>query len=243
MSKQGPPGRLARLRRYLVAGLLVVVPIGVTLYVLRFLVNFMDRSLNLLPDAIQPENLFGFNIPGLGIILSLLALLLIGMFTANFLGRKLVDWGEGMLRRIPVVRSIYYGTKQIAETMFSGQSEAFRQPVLIPYPHENSWALAFVTNSDLGEIQHRTGREVVGVYVPTTPNPTSGFNLMIPREQVIELDMSVDEALRMIISLGVVVPAWQGRIPDPDRGTELRDKLPVGHDPDAKPPRGPREEG
>nr|WP_253447683.1 DUF502 domain-containing protein [Natronospira proteinivora] len=201
---------LARLRRYFVAGILVLVPIGVTLFALRFLVNLLDRSLNLLPDAIQPENLFGFSIPGLGIVLSLAVLLVTGMLAANFFGRKLVEWGERILNRIPVVRSIYSGSKKIAETMFSGKSDAFRQPVLIPYPHENSWALAFVTNNNLGEIQYRTGTDVVGVYVPTTPNPTSGFNLMIPRDQVIELDMTVDEALRMIISLGVVVPPWQG---------------------------------
>jgi len=203
-------GLLARLRRYFVAGILVLVPVGVTIFALRFLVNLLDRSLTLLPDAIQPENLFGFSIPGLGIILSLVVLILTGMLAANFFGRKLMDVGENILNRIPVVRSIYYGSKQIAETMFSGKSDAFRQPVLIPYPHEKSWALAFVTNNHLGEIQYRTGQDVVGVYVPTTPNPTSGFNLMIPRDQVIELDMSVDEALRMIISLGVVVPPWQG---------------------------------
>jgi len=202
-------GLLTRLRRYFVAGILVLVPVGVTIFALRFLVNLLDRSLNLLPDAIQPENLFGFSIPGLGILLSLGVLLLTGMLAANFFGRKLVEWGEKILNRIPVVRSIYSGSKQIAETMFSGKSDAFRQPVLIPYPHEKSWALAFVTNNNLGEIQYRTGEDVVGVYVPTTPNPTSGFNLMIPREHIVELDMSVDEALRMIISLGVVVPPWQ----------------------------------
>ena len=227
-------GLLARLRRYLVAGILLVIPVAVTFFALRFLVNFMDRSLILLPDAINPEELLGVQIPGLGILLSLIVILLAGMFVANFLGRKLVEWGESVLRRIPVVRSIYYGTKQIAETMFSGKSEAFRQPVLIPYPHENSWALAFVTNNELGEIQHRTGREVVGVYVPTTPNPTSGFNLMIPKEHIIELDMTVDEALRMIISLGVVVPAWRGEVPEPERGAELREKLPAGQENDSQ---------
>ncbi|MEA5445994.1 DUF502 domain-containing protein [Gammaproteobacteria bacterium AB-CW1] len=202
------PGLITRLRRYFVAGILVLVPVGVTIFALRFLVNLLDRSLTLLPEAIQPEQLLGFAIPGLGIVLSLVVLILTGMLAANFFGRKLVEIGERILDRIPVVRSIYYGSKQIAETMFSGQSDAFRKPVLIPYPHERSWALAFVTNNDLGEIQYRTGIDVVGVYVPTTPNPTSGFNLMIPREDVIELDMTVDEALRMIISLGVVVPVW-----------------------------------
>jgi uncharacterized membrane protein len=210
-------GLMARLRRYIVAGILVLVPLGVTLFALRFLVNLLDRSLTLLPPSLRPEQLFGFDIPGLGILLSLAVLILTGMLAANFLGRKLVEIGERILNRIPVVRSIYYGSKQIAETMFSGQSDAFRQPVLIPYPHEKSWALAFVTNTQLGEIQHRTGEDVVGVYVPTTPNPTSGFNLMIPRDQVIELDMSVDEALRMIISLGVVVPVW-----NPDGKTVAR---------------------
>jgi len=203
-----PGGIMSRLRRYFVAGILVLIPVGVTIFALRFLVNMLDRSLNLLPSGLHPEQLFGFQIPGLGILLSLLILLLTGMLAANFLGRKAVEIGERILNRIPVVRSIYYGSKQIAETMFSGKSDAFRQPVLIPYPHEKSWALAFVTNNQLGEIQARTGEDVVGVYVPTTPNPTSGFNLMIPRDQVIELDMTVDEALRMIISLGVVVPTW-----------------------------------
>jgi uncharacterized membrane protein len=212
MTTEDKPGLMQRLRRYFVAGILVLVPVGVTLFALRFLVNLMDRSLLLLPDRIQPETLLGFKIPGLGIVLTLLVLLLTGMLAANFFGRKLVEIGERILNRIPVVRSIYSGSKKIAETVFSGQSDAFRRPVLIPYPHENSWALAFVTNTSLGEIQARTGRDVVGVYVPTTPNPTSGFNLMIPRDQVIDLEMSVDEALRMIISLGVVVPTW----PRPD---------------------------
>jgi uncharacterized membrane protein len=208
MVSEENPTLIQRFKRYFVAGLLVLVPVGVTLFALRFLVNLMDRSLLLLPERIQPETLLGFKIPGLGILLGLIILLLTGMLAANFFGRKLVEIGERILDRIPVVRSIYSGSKQIAETMFSGKSDAFRRPVLIPYPHENSWALAFVTNTNLGEIQARTGKDVVGVYVPTTPNPTSGFNLMIPREQVIDLEMSVDEALRMIISLGVVVPVW-----------------------------------
>lgn len=196
------------LKRYLITGLLIWVPIGVTLFVINILLNLMDKTLVLIPEQYRPDALLGFHIPGLGLILAVVLLFVTGVLATNILGRKLVQFWEGLLARIPLVRSVYSGAKQVAETMFSGGGKAFSKAVLIPYPNRESWSLAFVTSTELGEVQAKTGRDVVGVFVPTTPNPTSGFNLMIPREDVIELEMTVDEALRMIISLGVIVPPW-----------------------------------
>lgn len=196
-------------RRYLVAGLLIWVPLGVTFLVLRVLVGFMDRSLVLLPEAYRPENLVGFNIPGLGVILTLLLLLVTGLLAANLFGRKLLGGWESLLARIPLIRSVYSGAKQVAETMFSEGGQAFKKVLLIQYPRQGVWSLAFQTATDVGEVQARTSHEVVCAFVPTTPNPTSGFIVMVPKNEVLELDMSVDAALRMIISLGVVVPPWE----------------------------------
>lgn len=197
-------------RRYLVAGLLIWVPLGVTFLVFRALVRFMDRSLVLLPDAYQPVNLVGFDIPGLGVILTLVLLLMTGLLVTNFFGRKLIDGWESLLARIPLIRSLYSGAKQVAETMLAEGGQSFNKVLLIPYPRQGVWSLAFQTSTDVGEVQAKTSREVICAFVPTTPNPTSGFIVMVPREDVIELEMSVDAALRMIISLGVVVPQWQG---------------------------------
>ncbi len=197
------------LRRYLVAGLLIWVPLGVTFVVFRALVRFMDRSLVLVPDAYQPINLVGFNIPGLGVILTLVLLLGTGLLVTNFFGRKLIDGWESLLARIPLIRSLYSGAKQVAETMLAEGGQSFKKVLLIPYPREGVWSLAFQTGTDVGEVQAKTSQEVICAFVPTTPNPTSGFIVMVPRKDVIELEMSVDAALRMIISLGVVVPVWQ----------------------------------
>ncbi|MGD8378605.1 MAG: DUF502 domain-containing protein [Gammaproteobacteria bacterium] len=200
----------AHFKRYLVTGLLIWVPLGVTIFALRLLVGLMDRTLLLLPAHLRPDALLGFHVPGLGLVLAVVVLLLTGVLTANLLGRRLVGFWEALLGRIPLVRSIYKGAKQVAETVFSESGQAFRKVVLIPYPNDRTWALAFVTSTRLGEVQEKTGREVVSVFLPTTPNPTSGFILLVPKEDIVELEMTVDEAIRMIISLGVVVPVWPG---------------------------------
>lgn len=196
------------MKRYLIAGLLVWVPIGVTLLVIRLVVDITDRTLLLLPARFQPEVLFGFKIPGLGIVLSVVIVLVTGMVVANLFGRTLVAMWERFLARIPFVRKIYHGVKQVTETVLSSDGQSFRKVLLIEYPRKGIWTLAFLSGSDSGEIKHRLQRDVVNIFVPTTPNPTSGFFLMVPREDVIELDMSVDDGLKMIISAGVVVPRW-----------------------------------
>ncbi len=196
------------MKRYLVAGLLVWVPLGVTVMVIKLLVGLMDRTLLLLPPAYRPESLFGVYIPGLGVVLTAVVVLLTGMVVANLFGRKLVQLWEGLLARIPLVRSVYIGVKQIVETVFSTKEESFRKVLLVEYPRKGVWTLGFLSGTARGEAQVKTGREVVNVFIPTTPNPTSGFFLMLPREEVVELEMSVDDGLKMIISAGVVVPDW-----------------------------------
>lgn len=203
--------RRLKIRRYLAAGLLVWIPLAATLLVLRILINLMDQSLLLIPSALRPENLLGFHIPGLGVILTFTLLLTTGFFAANLLGRKLIDAWESVLNRIPLVRWVYSGVKKVAETLLSPRSQSFRKVLLMEYPRKGIWSLCFQTSSDLGEVQARTGQEVVCVFVPTTPNPTSGFIVLVPKSEVIALEMTVDEALRMIISLGVVVPDWRRR--------------------------------
>ena len=208
---------MKRLRRYLVAGILVWAPLAVTFLLLRFAVNLMDRSLKLLPVAYRPEFLLQqlFNtetpvqIPGLGIILTFSVLLLTGVLAANYVGRHVVGGWESLMKRIPIVRSIYGGAKSFAEIVFSDSNDSFKNVLLIEYPRKGIYSLAFQTSTELGEVQERTGEDVICCFVPTTPNPTSGYVVMLPRTDVRVLDMEVDEALKMIISLGVVVPTWR----------------------------------
>ena len=199
---------MKRLRRYLVAGILVWVPLVVTYLLLRFAVGIMDRTLLLIPAPYRPEALLGFNIPGLGIILAVSVLLLTGLLAANFVGRAFVGRWESLMDRIPFVRAIYSGAKNFAEMVFSDSSQSFKNVLLIQYPRKGLFSLAFQTSSELGEVQGRTGEDVVCCFVPTTPNPTSGFIIIVPRKDITILDMEVDEALKMIISLGVVIPPW-----------------------------------
>ncbi len=200
---------MKRIRRYLVAGILVWAPLAVTFLLLRFAVNLMDKTLAVLPRRFQPEELLGFHIPGLGVILTILVLLLTGALAANFVGRHVVGGWESLMRRIPIVRSIYGGAKNFAEIVFSDGNDSFKNVLLIEYPRKGIYCLAFQTSSELGEVQVKTGEDVVCCFVPTTPNPTSGFVIMVPRREVRILDMTVDEALKMVISLGVVVPKWR----------------------------------
>ncbi len=176
--------------------------------VVKFLVNMLDKTLLLLPPNYRPEELLGFNIPGFGVILSVIIVLGTGIIVANLFGRKLVSIWEAILARIPLIRSIYTGVKQVMETILSNQGESFRKVLLIEYPRKGLWTLAFQSSTDAGEAQSKIGGDIVNVFIPTTPNPTSGFFIMLPKSDVVELDMSIDDGLKMIISAGVVVPPW-----------------------------------
>jgi uncharacterized membrane protein len=199
---------MARLRRYILTGLFVWVPLAVTIIIFQLIIGYADNLLLLLPDAWQPKALFGFNIPGLGVIVVVLVLFLTGFLASNYLGRFLLSIGNDVVEHIPVVRSVYSAVKQISDTMFTNKGKSFRKVVMIRYPQKDTWSLAFQTSESLGEVNMRMPGHMVSVFVPTTPNPTSGFLLLVSREDMIELDMSVDDALKMIISLGVIVPQW-----------------------------------
>jgi uncharacterized membrane protein len=201
-------GGLVRLRRYLIAGLLIWLPLGATVVVFRLLLNLMDRLLFWIPADYRPEELLGVPIPGLGAILALIVLLATGFLGANLLGRRLVSTYERVLSRIPVVRSVYGAVKNFTEVVFSDSGTSFKKVLLVQYPRPGLYSLCFQTSDNLEEVQAKTGETVVCVFLPTTPNPTSGFMLFVPRDEVVELDMPVEDALKMIISLGVVVPGW-----------------------------------
>lgn len=200
------PRRAADLKKYFITGLLIWVPVAITAWVLAAIVRTMDQSLLLLPHDLRPERLLGFYVPGLGVLLTLLVVFVTGLVTANIIGQRLIRFWEGLLARIPVVKSVYYSVKQVSDTLFSSSGEAFRKALLVEYPRKGSWTIAFLTGQPGGDVVNYLQGEWVSVYVPTTPNPTSGFFLMMPKADVIELDMSVDEALKYIISMGVVAP-------------------------------------
>ena len=199
-------------RRYIVAGLLVWVPLGVTLLVLKLVADLVQGLVSI-PPAWRPEQLFGLSLPYLDVVLTLIAALIVlyltGLIVTNILGRQLVSLWEAILERIPLVRSIYSAAKKFAEVLFAETGESFKQVLLIEYPRKGLYSLCFQTSTELQEIQSRTDEQVICVFVPTTPNPTSGLILMVPRRDVIELDMDVESALKMVVSLGVVVPPWQ----------------------------------
>lgn len=194
------------LKRYFITGLLIWVPLGITIWVLSLIVRSMDQSVLLLPPAVRPENLFGFYVPGVGAALTLLVVLLTGLIAANIIGQRLILFWEGVLARIPVVKSIYYSVKQVSDTLFSSSGEAFRKALLVEYPRKGCWTIAFQTGQPGGDVANHLQGDYISIYVPTTPNPTSGFFLMMARSEVVELDMSVDDALKYIISMGVVAP-------------------------------------
>lgn len=199
---------MKNIQKYLIAGLLVWLPVLVTVLLFRFLITLMDQTLILLPLQIRPESLLGFSIPGLGLILTLLVLLVTGVLAANIVGRTMVSFGEKILKRIPVVRSVYSAAKNFSELVFSETGQSFKKVLLIQYPRKGVYSLAFQTSTALGEVQDKTGKNMVCTFIPTTPNPTSGYIIILPKEDVIEMDMNVDEAFKMIVSLGVVVPSW-----------------------------------
>jgi uncharacterized membrane protein len=213
---------MKQFRRYFVAGLLVWIPLGVTIFIMRVLIGLMDNSLLLIPQKYRPEEWLGVAVPGLGIILTLMVVLITGLLAANFVGRSLVGFWESMLNRIPIVRTVYSGAKNFAEIVFSDSNESFKKVLLIEYPRKGIYSLAFQTATNLGEVQERTGEDVVCTFVPTTPNPTSGYIIIVPKKDIIELDMEIDEAFKMIVSLGVVVPTWKS-----DRIGELPLELPA----------------
>lgn len=208
----------SRFKRYLATGLLVWIPLGVTIFIIRLIVNATDKLILLLPAGYRPETVLGFEVPGLGIVIGLILLFVTGLVTSNFVGRRLVRLWERILDRIPVVRSIYSSAKQVAETIFSNRGQGFKTAVLIPFPQPGSWSVGFITNTELGELSARTGPNMVGVFVPCAP-PTQGFSMVIARDELIELNMSVDEALKYVMSLGVVVPPW------PPAGKESEPKV------------------
>lgn len=208
-----PPqhGILWRLRNYFLTGIIVAAPMGVTLYVTWAFVSFVDSSIKpLIPDAYNPETYFRFSFPGLGLIIMLVLLTLLGALAANFFGQTLLDYGERLVARMPIMRGVYNATKQILETVTTPSGASFRQAALIEYPRKGLWTICFITGEAQGEVQGCTADAVISVYVPTTPNPTSGFLLFVPRADIITLDMSVEEAVKMVISMGLVVPKWTG---------------------------------
>jgi uncharacterized membrane protein len=196
------------MRKYFITGLLILVPLAITAWVLNLVISTMDQSLLFVPERFQPKALFGFDIPGLGTILTVLIVFLTGLLTSNLVGNYVVRLWEQVLRRIPVVNSVYSSVKQVSDTLFSSSGNAFRKAVLVPYPHQNSWTIAFLTGVPGGDVRNHLIGDYVSVYVPTTPNPTSGFFLMMARSDVVELDMSVDAALKYIVSMGVVAPGY-----------------------------------
>lgn len=194
-------------KRYLITGLLVLVPLVITLWVLKFLLELMDQSLLLLPPGLQSEALFGTYVPGLGAVLTLVIVLITGVIATNFFGRRIILFWESLLARVPVVKSIYYSVKQVSDTLFSGSDDAFRKVLLVRYPHPQAWSVAFQTGAPAKEVARLTDDELVSVFIPTAPSPVNGFFFFVPKRDTIELDMSVDDALKYIISMGVVVPS------------------------------------
>lgn len=197
---------LAKVRKYLIAGLLLWVPVLATIWVIKFFVELLDSSLFLLPRDYQPKGLFGFHVPGIGVILCLLILFLTGMLATNLLGQHLVRWWDKFMGRIPFVRTVYIGVKQIMETLFHSGNKAFREVLLVEYPRKGMWSIAFQTGQACDEVNDETGEAMLSIFVPTTPNPTSGFLIFVPNKEIRKLNISVDAALKMVISLGVVQP-------------------------------------
>ena len=196
------------MKKYLITGLLIWIPLVITLWVLNLVVTTLDQVLLLLPDDLRTERWLGLHVPGLGVLLTVAIVLVTGVAAANFIGARLVQFWHGILNRIPVVNSIYSSVKQVSDTLFSSGGQAFRKALLVRWPHDGMWTIAFLTGKPSGHVAQHLGGDYVSVYVPTTPNPTGGYFVMLRREDVIELDMSVDEALKYIISMGTVAPPF-----------------------------------
>ena len=203
----------ATFKSVFLTGLLVLVPLAITLWVLNLVIGTMDQTLLLLPESWRPERAFGVRLPGLGAVLTLAFIFVVGVLTHNFIGQKLVEWWNALVRRIPVIGPLYGSIQQVSDTLLSSNGNAFRKALLIEYPRKGSWTIAFLTGIPGGDVVNHLQEDHVSVYVPTTPNPTSGFFLMVPKSEVVELDMTVDAALKYIVSMGVVAPATSPRRP------------------------------
>jgi uncharacterized membrane protein len=212
-----------KIRNYLIGGLLIWIPIMITVWVVRFLSSILDSSLVLLPPSWRPEAVFGTYVPGVGVVLSLLLLFVTGVVVKNLFGGRMVAGIESLVRRIPVIGPVYSGAKTFSETVLTDQGKSFKQVVIVEFPRKGVYSLGFITSHDLEEAQAKTAQEVTCVFVPTTPNPTTGFLVLLPKDEVIHMDMSVDEAFKMLLTLGVVVPTWKhkpvdGRLAPPQTG-------------------------
>ncbi|ARU32155.1 hypothetical protein CAP31_10970 [Sulfuriferula sp. AH1] len=200
------------MKRYFITGLLIWVPLGITIWALNLIISTLDQSLLLLPMHWRPEAWLGMRIPGLGVILTIAVIFLSGLVTANMLGQRLLQFWEALLSRIPVVKSIYYSVKQVSDSLFSGNGDAFRKVLLVRYPHPQAWSIAFQTNLP-GEVGQHLDAEHVAVFIPTTPSPVNGFYFFVKKSETIELDISVDSALKYIVSMGVVSSPEKPAIP------------------------------
>ena len=212
-----------KVRNYLIGGLLIWIPIMITVWVVRFLSGILDSSLLLLPPSWRPEAVFGTYVPGVGIVLSLLLLFVTGVVVKNLFGGQIVAGLESLVRRIPVVGSVYGGAKTFSETVLTDKGKSFKQVVMVEFPRKGVFSIGFITSHELEEAQAKTAQEVTCVFVPTTPNPTTGFLVLIPKDEVVNMDMTVDEAFKMLLTLGVVVPTWKnkpvdGRLAPPQSG-------------------------
>ncbi len=203
---------LGKLRKYIITGLLIWIPLGITIFVIKLLVNLMDNTIVLLPPAWRPEALFGFNIPGLGIVISAMIIFITGFFLTNLAGRRIINFWENLLDRIPLVRSIYSSVKQVTSTLLSSDNNTFNEVLLIQYPRTGVWTICFKTNDSPKIFSDATGQDLITVFVPTTPNPTSGFILFVPKDEVKKMDMDVEDALKLVMSLGVVTPERNAKI-------------------------------
>jgi len=193
-------------KKYFITGLLIWIPLVITVWVLSAIIGAMDQSLHLLPEVIHPDKLLGIHIPGVGTVLTLLVIFLTGLVTANIVGQKLVRFWEGILARIPIVKSIYYSVKQVSDTLFSSSGQAFRKVLLVRFPHTEAWAVAFQTGTPARQISEMLPDEHVSVFIPTAPSPVNGFFFFVKKSETIELEISVDDALKYIVSMGVVPP-------------------------------------
>ncbi|HLX80615.1 MAG TPA: DUF502 domain-containing protein [Burkholderiales bacterium] len=194
------------MKKYLIAGLLIWIPLVITIWVLKLIVDSLDQTLLLMPVEWRTESVFGIHIPGLGVVITLVIVFLTGVFATNLLGARLLQWGNDLVQRIPVVRSIYSSVKQISDTLFSSSGQAFRKALLVQWPRDGMWTIAFLTGRPGGDLVNHLPGDFISVYVPTTPNPTGGYFVVVARKDVIELDMSVDDALKYVISMGVAPP-------------------------------------
>jgi uncharacterized membrane protein len=200
------------MKRYFITGLLIWVPLGITIWALNLIISTLDQSLLLLPMQWRPEAWLGMKVPGLGVILTIAVILLSGLVTANMLGQRLLKFWESLLSRIPVVKSIYYSVKQVSDSLFSGNGDAFRKVLLVRYPHPQAWSIAFQTNLP-GEVGRHLDDEHVAVFIPTTPSPVNGFYFFVKKSETVELDISVDSALKYIVSMGVVSSPDKSAVP------------------------------